>query len=427
MDDMLFVFDAERAMAHALNAAAARLFLSLPDTFASLADIGAQAALPLADLHDSLTQWEALGWVESDAAGRIRLRPSRRGADDARCAAPTPPAREEARQETRQQRREELLQHCQVRLADRSVALRLLAAPVPKDDEAAIDPDGVAARRASGERLMGFFGGFADPAPAHHAPLATIDLVLEADGFTLRCGARQMFTPDAARMGGKFQLWLLELVYRDPPPSIFVHAAVLATSAGSMMLAGVSGAGKSTLAACLVARGWRFGTDDSPALGFVDGEARVLPCPGAINLKPGSLAPLATYYPGLAALPLVGMGEKRGRYLVVPRDRHLPAAGPENRLACFVFPRFRAGSPTRVEPIGVGEALLALMEAEFGLGEEAGATEIDAFFDTLERRPRYAIVYSDLAEMEAVLRRLVAGEAPEPQSTGTRPPSSSAI
>ena len=399
LDDLLFVFDQHREMAHALNAPAARLFLALSESFRPAATLGAEAAVDGSDdLAACFGAWEELGWIERDAAGQVRLRPSER---DAAPAPPRPPLAES--------RPAALIQQLQVRLAGTSVALRLLATGRRGGEATPL-----AARLATGERLMGFFSGFLDPDPAHHLPVATLDVIVEEAGFTLRCvsgGAitRQLFTEEASQAVGKSHLWLLDLVYRDPPPAVFVHAAVLSTADGALMMAGVSGAGKSTLSAYLVAQGWRFGTDDSPAIAFSGGKAVVLPCPGAISLKPGSLDALAPFYPGLAERPRIGSGEKRGCYLPVPLERHMPPQGRENRLACLVFPRFAPGAATQVEAIGPARALLELMDAEFGLAEPAGAAELDAFFDTLERLPRYAVTYSDLADMEAVLRRLLAG------------------
>lgn len=412
LDDVLFVFDTDRDLAHALNASAARLFLTLSDTFVTPAALGEASGLGPQDLHDCVNAWQELGWIESDGAGQVRLRDSRTPQSDEARAAGLTPAGEEA-----------LVDSYQVRLAGASVAFRLFVSgggpdgaggAAALDDLSAFDdpsdPDGFAARLASGRRMVGFFGGFLDPAPERHPPLATIDLVVTPDGFLLRAGPRRLFTEKVAVAVGKVRLWLLDLVYRAPRPSVFVHGAALATPAGAVVMAGVSGAGKSTLSAYLVTRGWRFGTDDSLALGFRDGEAVVLPCPGAINVKPGSTPTLLPFHPQLAALPLIGVGEKRGRYLPVPSEQHIGPEGDENHVRCFIFLRFAAGSPTRVTALSPAQALLGLMEAEFDLAEQAGAAAFDAFFDTLERLPRYAIVYSDLVEMEAVLRRLVAGE-----------------
>ncbi|TCK30264.1 hypothetical protein EV667_0352 [Ancylobacter aquaticus] len=412
LDDVLFVFDKDRDMAHALNAAAARLFLTLPDAFVTPTALGEASGLGTQDLRDCLGAWEAFGWIERDGAGRVRLRDERAPRPDETRATSLVPAGDES-----------LVDRYQVRLAGSSVAFRLFVSgggsegpggEAALDDPSAFDdapdPDCFAARLASGRRMFGFFGGFLDPAPDRHPPLATIHLVVTPDGFLLRCGPRRLFTEKVAVAVGKVRLWLLDLVYRHPRPCVFVHGAVLATTAGAVVMAGVSGAGKSTLSAYLVTRGWRFGTDDSLALGFRDGEAVVLPCPGAINVKSGSYPTLLPFHPQLAALPLIGVGEKRGRYLPVPLALHLGPEGGENHVRCFVFPRFEAGAPTRVAAISSSQALLELMDAEFDLAEEAGAAEFDAFFDTLDQLPRYAIVYSDLFEMEAVLRRLVAGE-----------------
>lgn len=402
LDDILFVFDADRETAHVLNAAAARFFLALPESFADPAALAQAAGLPAdAGLDDCLAAWNAFGWIERDATGRVRLcGRAPRDADPAPMSLPETAAAATP------------VEQLQVRLGGRSIEVRLFAEGMPATVEDADDGTFAhAANVAGGRRLFGFFGGLLDPEPQRHAPVAILDLIVGPEAFTLRCGGRVLRTERAVVAVGKARAWLLDLAYDDPPPRIFIHAAVLANEAGSVVMAGVSGAGKSTLSAYLVSRGWRFGADDSPALGFVDGVAVVLPCPGAINLKPGSLAPLAPYYPQLAALPLIGTGEKRGRYLPVPADRHLPPRGPANVIRGFVFPRFEVGSPTRVEAISPSRALLQLMEAEFDLAENAGAAELDAFFDTLERLPHHAIIYSDLAEMERTLARLVAGES----------------
>ena len=407
VDDALFVFDDESGMARVLNAAAARLFLSLPDIFADPVLVAAEAGLAgEAGWRASLEQWIGFGWAEADAAGWVRLRRSRSRVD-ATGPEETPAGSEILR----------LTGRCRVRLADLSVEVSLCASgDRPQDPFDELDRRSVTGRVAI-DRFLAFLGGMADPDPAAVAD-ATIDLVPGPDGCTIRCGARVFHGLPELLAIGKVQLWLLDLACREVPPAVLMHAAALATDAGSIVLAGVSGAGKSTLSAYLAARGWRFGGDDSVAVGFDGGTAAVIPLPGAISLKAGSLPPLAAVYPRLAELPLCGAGDKLGRYLPVPRDRHLPVRGPENRLRCLVFPRFAAGSPTRVAAISASEALLALMQAEFGIGERVGEAELDLFFDALETLPRYAVVYGDLADMELTLRRLVAEADAAAMSSG---------
>lgn len=401
VDDSLFVFDGAMDVARVLNASAARLFLCLPDAFAEPALVAREAGLEAeADWRGCLAQWAGLGWVETDAAGRVRLarrvHPAGAGGP---APAPAPPT--EGRP----------VGHCRFRLGGRSFEVRLFAAGDWRSPpDGGPDAENYRAQLAGAERLLGFLDGPADPAAGGDAPEATVELGLAPDGFTLRCGERLLCTPHEPVAQGKLRLWLLALAYREVPPAILIHGAALALPAGSVILAGVSGAGKSTLSAYLAGRGWRYGTDDSLAIGFEAGRAVVLPFPGAISLKPGSLAPLAGLYPALRERPLVGAGPKLGRYLPVPAEQHLPARGDGNRVRCFVFPRFEAGSPTRVTAISAAEALLALMTAEFDIGEAAGEREFDAFFDAIETLPRYAVTYGDLAEMEAALGRLVAGD-----------------
>lgn len=396
VDDMLFVFDTDTQTARALNAAAARLFLNLPEDFTEVTTLARGA--PVEDeaiWADCLAQWEGYGWIERDAAGRVRLRLR------APRSAPPPAAR---RPESSTEGR--LVNECQLLLSGRCVVIRLFVSDPPWSDE-------MAARITLCQRMFGFFSGFGDSAPERHAPLATFDLIVAPEGCTLRHGAREVFGEAMPLLLGKLHHWLLDLVYCKPPPAIFVHGAALATADGTLVLAGVSGAGKSTASAYLVAQGWRFGTDDSIAIGFAGAEAVVLPYPGAISLKPGSFTVLAPHYPQLGTLPLIGGGNRRGCYVPVPRHLQIDPDGPESRVRGFVFPRFKAGSPLRVEPVSIARAVLELMEAEFDFAESAGAAELDAFFDTLERLPRHAIFYGDLAELEMALRRLAESE-PEP-------------
>ncbi|OZA01275.1 MAG: hypothetical protein B7X99_01260 [Rhizobiales bacterium 17-65-6] len=396
VDDTLFVFDDVSETAHLLNAAAGRLFLSLSSTSVAPEHLAEQASAG-PGWRDCLARWTDFGWIARDGSGRVRLRdrPARDGEPQAPSGAGA----------------EQVIAHSRVRLAGRSFDIRLLAAT---DDGAVPQADQIPAERlAAALRVMAFLDGFADPMcwPGSPPPDDGLDLILTPQATIVRCGPRILRTTDEAIAAGKLRLWLLDLAYRDPRPAILIHGAALALPAGAVVLAGVSGAGKSTLSAALVARGWRFGTDDSVALGFAEGRARVLPCPGAISLKAGSLAPLALFHPGLAALPLVGAGTKQGRYLALPPHLHLSGRGAESDVLGFIFPRFVAGAPTRVEALSPSQALLGLMEAEFDIGEAAGNPELDAFLDLVETVPRHAVTYGDLGEMDATLRDLLADAA----------------
>ena len=93
-----------------------------------------------------------------------------------------------------------------------------------------------------------------------------------------------------------------------------------------LVLAAAGSSGKSTLTAALLARGYRYLSDDVVPL--QRGRGLAIPVPVCLNLKPGSVSVLAELYPELPKLPVWQDGERQLRFLPPPDFAARRPVGP---------------------------------------------------------------------------------------------------
>ena len=140
---------------------------------------------------------------------------------------------------------------------------------------------------------------------------------------------------------------------------LLLHAGALALpgAGGIALLPGGIGAGKTTLALHLARRGLGYRSDE---MAFVPaGSTDAQPCLRPLNLKRGSFAALAgamdlTPGPRILANP-------QG-CLLDPTLLGAPADATALPVRLLLFPRFEAGAPFSLEPLGKARAGLGLME-----------------------------------------------------------------
>ena len=130
-------------------------------------------------------------------------------------------------------------------------------------------------------------------------------------------------------------------------PGWLLHAAALADDRGAVVLAGLSGAGKSTLCAALVARGWRYLSDERVA---VDSKLRALGLARPIGMAVGARVPA-----GLKRLP--HPAEPRRLLLHPPSEKVCQAWTPVRMLVSL---RHDAQAIPGARPLTPGAALTAL-------------------------------------------------------------------
>lgn len=140
---------------------------------------------------------------------------------------------------------------------------------------------------------------------------------------------------------------------------LLLHAGAVTRGDLTILLLGHSGAGKTTLTLELVRRGFRFLGDEYVAIG---GQAEVLiPFPRCTVVKK-----LVAELPAGERFELEV--ESRRYSLLLPRDRGalcpLPLRAPGHTLA-LVFPAYREGVATSVQPMGAGEVCAEILPSTF--------------------------------------------------------------
>lgn len=145
-----------------------------------------------------------------------------------------------------------------------------------------------------------------------------------------------------------FTLALVEMLKRRRLYNL--HAAGVATSGKSMLIAGTSGVGKSTLTLALIRRGLDFLGDDMTCLSS-DG-SRVLAFPDEIDVTSQTLA----MFSGLHGMSRPGWNKLQVQHGLDGG----PTVAWESEPVLLVFPAIAGTRESRLMPISANEALLEL-------------------------------------------------------------------
>ena len=189
---------------------------------------------------------------------------------------------------------------------------------------------------------------------------------------------------------------------------LILHSAVVEKHGRGVMLAAMSGSGKSTLTAELVMRGWRLFSDE---LAMIDtSPLRLVPFPRPVSLKNQSIELIRQRHPAAVFGPLARDTQKGTiAHLRAPQeavDRGLEAAPP----ALIIFPRWSAGAPLQVTPVGAGQAAMRLIDQSFNYALQ-GRAGFQRLADLTAMAPAWEMTYASLDEAVEALEDLVADVA----------------
>jgi HprK-related kinase A len=192
----------------------------------------------------------------------------------------------------------------------------------------------------------------------------------------------------AAEMGMNLQMALGQRRY------LLLHAGAVERDGRALLLTGESGAGKSTLSALLGERGWRFLGDEFALLDLADG--RLWPFPRAISLKNAARDLFPDAAPERFGPLLTGTPKGTIRHLR-PNAAAVAAMEVPAAPALILFPRFGAGLPGAVRPVGAAELFMRLTQASTNY-VALGRRGFDSLTGLCRTVPAAAIDYASSAE-----------------------------
>jgi hypothetical protein len=186
---------------------------------------------------------------------------------------------------------------------------------------------------------------------------------------------------------------------------LIIHAAVLEKAGRGIIMPGVPGSGKSTLCAAMALRGWRLLSDEMVLL---DPATRAItPVPRPVSLKNESIGIIR----GFSATAEIGPAAKDTAKGTVahlkPSKTSIRLAGATSRPHAIVFPKYQAGSRTRLAEKAKNSALLEIQENAFNT-HILGKVGFESATSLINSCPVFSLEYSRLEEVLPIMERLVA-------------------
>ncbi len=241
-----------------------------------------------------------------------------------------------------------------------------------------------------------------EPAAAPHEAEYGIEVVTSADprkaGFVVHADQRvsapkQSLGRALAVLGSRINAAVVATPRRLP----LLHAAAAARDGAAALLPASMESGKSTLVAGLVASGWSYLTDEAALVHGSELGLRGLLKP--ISLDAGSWQLFPDARPEVTAAALTGVDQHQ--WQVPPGALGLTPPSRSAHVGVVVFPRYREGAPTELQPLRRVEVLESLLHCTFG-----GPRSREAFIElaaVAEAVPGYRLTSGSLAEcLEAV-------------------------
>jgi hypothetical protein len=186
---------------------------------------------------------------------------------------------------------------------------------------------------------------------------------------------------------------------------LLVHAGVVSTPAGGIVLPGVSGAGKSTLVTALSLAGYAYLSDE---IAVVDLQQRfLLPFSKAICLKEGGWQALTETYQMPSPLYRSVRLDGKAVYYVPAATPCPPDQRPSVRFV--LLPRRRAGVRPTLERVTRAHALMELSGQSLNLARH-GQEGVECLARIVEGAECYALTYDALPPAVATISALAGGE-----------------
>lgn len=244
-------------------------------------------------------------------------------------------------------------------------------------------------------------------------PGSRIDLLpAPPDPLLLQEGRIVARMPDSASFAPQFALALAMLACGRHDFALQLHAAMVATAKGAILLPAAPGSGKTCLSLAAAARGFAWYSDEIVLLERGSLTARGVPA--CATVKGPAWPVIAAIHPEIDGLPAHRRIDGRiCRYLPPPPLVDDPRRERAWPVRALVFPRFRAGRPARLAPVSRALALERLFAECLALRLAFDAATVADLVTRLGRLEVLELTFGDArAAAEMLAERFGIGPLP---------------
>jgi hypothetical protein len=197
----------------------------------------------------------------------------------------------------------------------------------------------------------------------------------------------------------------------DGSHHLILHAGGIEHHGVGVVFPGAMETGKTTLAAGLVRAGFGYLTDEGVA---IDRDSmRIHPYPKPLSVDPGAWPLLPELEP---SADLATDAYKADQWQVPPEDIRADALGRSCSISVIVFPAYKSGAETSVEPLGRAEALVELAKNTYKFDVQ-GAAALDVLAEVVRPAACYRLTSGDLkAAVDAVAELMAIARPAEPNN-----------
>jgi len=181
---------------------------------------------------------------------------------------------------------------------------------------------------------------------------------------------------------------------------VAMHAAALTYKGHLLILPGTSGVGKSTLASYLMYNGFKLYSDE---LTVINSQNEIVPLPLCSTIKEGSWEFVSGFMPTVNTLEHHLRFDKQKIKYVVPPSIAYKEESIQN--SCILFPQYKKGSQTLLNPLSTVEALALLINSQYHLIDPKNFDKVYEFLLFISNSKLLRLTYCDADEALNILEK----------------------
>lgn len=194
-------------------------------------------------------------------------------------------------------------------------------------------------------------------------------------------------------------------IYENSNFLFAMHSATLEYNNKVLILPGVSGAGKSTLSSFLMHKEFNLYSDEVTS---IDTNFDIQALPLCLTLKEGSWKTVDSFSKNLNALHIHHRFDGQKIKFLPPLNNTVSKISALN--ATIIFPMYKEYEDSKVYKLSAVEAISLFVESGYHLSNPEDIEVVKTFLEYVNSCTLYKIIYSDLNDVEQVIKGIMIDE-----------------